>query len=89
MVSCISGSNTEVHIETTFCTTCKANKLDLPYSHKQLAEPAKVVIELEFEGSMGHLMPQLMQMLGISKTLNLAERDDLLQVRPFSLPTKG
>jgi hypothetical protein len=79
-VSCGSISSKVLQLQTTFFTTCKANNLDLPYVHKALADAIHVWIELEFEGSMPSLMPQLMRVLEISKVSNITERDGMLQV---------
>jgi hypothetical protein len=69
----------ELHIKTRFYTTCKAGNLDRPYVHKHLEKAASVLIQLEF-ASMDSLIVQLMQVLEISKTSNVVERDAMLQV---------
>jgi hypothetical protein len=87
VVSCASASSKELNVETTFFTTCKAGNLDLPYSHQNVTDPVKITIDLEFEGSMTNLMPQLMHVLGISKIANITEKDELLQVRLVAMLT--
>ena len=69
----------ELHIKAKFYTTCKAGNLDRPYVHKHLERAASVLIQLEF-ASMDSLIVQLMQVLEISKTSNLTERDRMLKV---------
>ena len=88
MVSCGATSPKALEIQATFYTTCKPNGRDLPYTHKALAEAARVAVELEFEGSMQALMPQLMRVLEISRVPNFAERGDLLQARPSPPPAR-
>ena len=81
VVSCNSLGPKELHIKSTFYTTCKAHNLDRPYVHQVLAQEASVLIQLEF-ASMDSLMLQLMQVLDISKTPNPTERDARLKVLP-------
>lgn len=87
-MGCNSLGPKELHIKTTFYTTCKAHNLDRPYVHQVLPTEASVLIQLEF-ASMDSLMLQLMQVLDISKTPNPTERDARLKVLPHrSLHTK-
>lgn len=81
VVGCNSLGPKELHIKTTFYTTCKAHNLDRPYVHQVLSTEASVLIQLEF-ASMDSLMLQLMQVLDISKTPNPTERDARLKVLP-------
>jgi hypothetical protein len=80
IVSCSSAGPKELHLKTTFCTTCKQHNLDKPYIHRHLNKEVSVLIELEF-ASMDSLMMQLMQVLEISKTASIIERESLLQAR--------
>ena len=82
IVGCASASSKVLEIKATFATQCKAGNLDLPYVHRSLPEPVRMAVELEFEGSMTNLMPQLMHVLDISKTVNFTEKDERLKARP-------